>query len=75
MYLCSYMLNSNDWQRDTLQTEASMILNYMVWEHAVFVGVLTVLHLLKVGDRYTALLILEHTSPERTFQTYSSRLV
>lgn len=35
-----------------------MILNHTVWEHAVFAGVLMVLNLLKVGDRYTGLLIV-----------------
>lgn len=67
MHLCIYMLNSKDWQRDTLQMEAPAILKYMVWEHAASIGVLMVLYLVKAGNRHTALLIEEPTSPKRTF--------
>lgn len=62
MHLCSCMLNSSD-----CQTEASVILNYVVWEHAGFIGFLVALYLWKLEDRYTTLLILEHTSPKRDF--------
>lgn len=55
--------------RDTSQTEASMIFNYMLWEHAVLAGVLLVLCLLKAGERYSALSILGHTAPKRTLQS------
>lgn len=59
----------------TLQTEASMILNCMACEHAVYVGVLKILYPLMVRFRYTTLLTPQYASPERASQTYSSNKV
>lgn len=72
MYLCSCTAMTDKDRLYKLRPPRSWI----AWsENAVFVGVLVVLYLWKAGDRHTALLMLEHISPKRIFQNYSSRLV